>query len=148
MKPKRPFTQTELATGLERWYLYRQRNPSARNLGEGGALAPWEEDRVFMELALTLWSVDMEGATDRYAGETSRMRLRLRWEGFRAAADAERMLEALLRTAEAIRAITRPPVVPLRGSRVGKGMVNGEAWSGGRHVKETELDQARRELAE
>ncbi len=107
----RPHTQSELAKGLERWYEHRQQNAQLRG---GSELSPWEEDEVFMALAISLWPVDMEaGADPHYVGQTSRMRLRLRWEGFRAGADAELRLDALLATAEHIRGL-RSDVVPAR----------------------------------
>ena len=111
MPRKRPYTQTELGAGMERWYVIRRENAKLRGSSE---LSPWETDEDFMVLALVLWPVDMEAAADpHYIGQTSRMRLRLRWEGFRAGADAEMRLEALLRTAEHIRSLRRA-VVPVR----------------------------------
>ncbi len=107
---KRPYTQTELAKGLERWYAVR------RGLVDEGEQAGWENDKVFMALALTLWPVDMEAAAHGgFGGDTSRMRLRLRWEGFRSAVDAQQRLEALLVTADYVRKQLKPDVVvPVR----------------------------------
>jgi hypothetical protein len=99
-----PHTQTELAENLEKWYARRSRNVKLRG---GDDLAPWEKDDVFMALALSLWPVDMEGASDPHYHSSQRMRMRLRWEGFRAGTDAAQRLEALLRTAEFIREKTR-----------------------------------------
>ncbi len=110
---KRPYTQTELAKGLERYYAVR------RGLVPDPELASWEHDAVFMSLALTLWPVDMEAAAHcGFPADTARMRLRLRWEGFRAAADVQQRLEALLVTADFVRAQMKPsPVVPVRGEK-------------------------------
>ncbi len=109
---KRSYTQTELAKGLESWYAVR------RGLVDEGEKATWENDKVFMALALTLWSVDMEAAAHGgYGGDSSRMRLRLRWEGFRAAVDVQQRLEALLATADFVRAqLKATPVVPVQKS--------------------------------
>ncbi len=107
---KRPYTQTALAKGLERWYAVR------RGLVDEGERASWETDKIFMALALTLWPVDMEAAAHGgYGGDTSRMRLRLRWEGFRAGADAQQRLEACLVTADYVRKqLKQDVVVPVR----------------------------------
>ena len=61
--------------------------------------------------------VDMEAAAHGgHIADTYRMRLRLRWEGFRAAADVRLRLEALLVTADFVRArLNGAPVVPVRG---------------------------------
>jgi hypothetical protein len=105
----RPYTQTELAKGLERWYATR------RGMANAGERATWEDDKVFMTLALTLWPVDMESAAHGgYNGDTSRMRLRLRWEGFRALADVRQQMEALLATADYVRQQLQGSVLPVR----------------------------------
>lgn len=90
-------TQSELGARLED--LYDRRRSAA---GINAELAPWERDRTFMALALALWPTDVEASTEPYQ-QTSRQRLRLRWEGFRAIADAEVQLLALLDTAQYIR---------------------------------------------
>lgn len=83
-----------IARNLEAWYARRQQ------AGER-ATAPWERDKVFVALALALWPMDMEAA----AYQSARQRLRLRWEGFHACADGALQLEALLQTAEYVRAL-------------------------------------------
>lgn len=101
MSRSRPHTQSELAKGLEGWYARRQAHVKLRG---GNALALWESDEIFMALALALWPVDMECAADpHYQGQSARMRLRLRWEGFRATSDVQRRLEAMLATADFVR---------------------------------------------
>lgn len=106
---KGPHTQTDLAESLEKWHaVRRERDVDLEK-------ASWEDDNVFMGLALTLWPVDTEAASHGgYHAQSARMRLRLRWEGFRAAADVQQRLDALLATADYVREQMRPTVVPVR----------------------------------
>ena len=100
MSRPHPHTQTELAETLERWYATRSSKVQLRG---GSDLADWEKDAVFMVLAMQLWPVDMEASTDPHYQTSNRMRMRIRHEGFRAAADAADHLVAFLATADFIR---------------------------------------------
>ncbi len=100
MSHPHPHTQSELAENLERWYGARAAKVKLRG---GDTLADWEKDKIFMVLAFNLWPVDMEAAKDPHYQSTARMRLRLRWEGFRGAADASERLTTMLATADYVR---------------------------------------------
>lgn len=88
----RQWTQSELGKNLENYYARRGVN----------AMSPWEEDEVFMKLALVRWPVDCEAAAGSTGmNQSARQRLRLRHEGYRMISDLRLQVEALAEAGEA-----------------------------------------------
>ena len=89
-----PEQRRRAVTRLERWYGERARNGPAQ-------FADWEQDEVFLELALAIWPLDMEMARGARYEESARSRLRLRWEGYSALTNAKAQVQALADAAHA-----------------------------------------------
>ena len=73
------------------------------SMSEGRRRAEWEQDAAFVALAMTVYRVDMEGSA--LGRESNRMRMRLRYEGYRLLPNAKAQVEALHNcAAEALKA--------------------------------------------
>lgn len=71
---------------------YLERRHQARDAD----LAEWESDAVFLELAAVTWPEDFDKACrPGYPAQSSRDRLRLRWQGYRAIERAKEQVLAL-----------------------------------------------------
>lgn len=67
-----------------------------RHLAREADLAEWESDTVFLELAAVTWPDDFDKACRAgYQAQSSRDRLRLRWQGYRAIERAKEQVIAL-----------------------------------------------------
>lgn len=90
-----PQQRRNVTERLEKWY-------GERRLHVRADLAEWEQDETFVELALSLWPLDMEMARSGRFQASAAQRLRLRWEGYRAITNARDQVLALQTTCTAV----------------------------------------------
>lgn len=84
---------SSIERGLEE-YLAR-----VRRFQKNRFMADWERDTAFMALALTLWPDDCEASA--MGRDSNRSRMRLRYQGYKALANAKEQVQALQHAAQA-----------------------------------------------